>query len=86
VLRRCNIGVTNKISIIKVYRACYTYYIFPSIPEVALEKKGFSYRKTIKALGEKGLIGKSNGGCRTVYSVVKRIGDSITRFIEIRFE
>ena len=62
-----------------------TFYIFPSILEEALTKRNFSYRKTMRALGEKGLIGSSYTGNRVMYSVVKRYNNSTSRFIEIRF-
>lgn len=63
-----------------------TYYILPSALEEALSKKNYSPRKTIRALGEKGLIGSSYYNGKVKYSVVKRFGNGTSRFIEIRFQ
>lgn len=63
-----------------------TFYIFPSVLEEALTKRNFSYRKTMRALGEKGLIGRSYTGSRVMYSVVKRYNSGTSRFIEVRFK
>lgn len=63
-----------------------TYYIFPHLVQEALEKKGFSYRKTVRALGEKELIGRTCSGGSTVYSVSRRFEGSKARLIELRIE
>lgn len=62
-----------------------TFYILPSVLEEALSKKNYSYRKTIRALGERSLIGSSYYNGKLQYSVVKRFGNGTSRFIEIRF-
>ena len=62
-----------------------TIYILPSVIEEALTKKGFSYRKTIKALGERERIGVSWANGKKRYSVTKRFNGAVSRFIEIRF-
>lgn len=63
-----------------------TYYIFPHILEDALTKYGYSYRKTIKTLGDRGLIGITYEGSKKRYQVVKRFDGVLNRFIEIKFE
>lgn len=72
-----NFGANN-------YGTCYGYiegdiaYIFPSILNNALEKGGFSPRKTMRYLAEKGIITIEN----KKYSVVKRFGGRACRFVE----
>lgn len=63
-----------------------SFYILPSVLEEALSKKNYSYRKTIRALGERALIGSSYENGRARYSVTKRFNGNVTRFIEIRFK
>lgn len=63
-----------------------TFYILPSILEEVLTKKNYSYRKTMRALGEKKLIGTSYENGKERFSVTKRFNGTVTRFIEIRFE
>lgn len=63
-----------------------TFYILPSVLEEALIRKNYSYRKTMRALGEKNLIGSSYTNGKIQYSVVKRLGNGSSRFIEIRFK
>ena len=63
-----------------------TAYIFPSTLNQALTKAGFSYRKTMKYMADKGLIGYSvNAGTRKkVYSVLKWFENRNSRFVEFR--
>lgn len=62
------------------------YYIFPHILEETLTKYGYSYRKTIKTLGDRELIGISYERNKKRYSVQKRFNGTIGRFIMIKFE
>lgn len=58
-------------------------YIFPSMLNQALTKAGYSPRKTMKYMAEKGLIAASSGtGGKKVYSVTRRFGDRVCRFVE----
>ena len=63
-----------------------TAYIFPSMLNQALTKAGYSYRKTMKYMADKGLIGFSiNAGTRKkVYSVLKWFENRNSRFVEFR--
>ena len=58
-------------------------YIFPSMLTQALSKAGYSPRKTLKYLADKGLIGVSglkSGNIKN--SVVKRFNNRVCRFVE----
>lgn len=58
-------------------------YIFPSILNQALTKAGYSPRKTIKYMAEKGLItSTTDKSGKKVYSVIRRFGDRTCRFVE----
>ena len=58
-------------------------YIFPSMLNQALTKAGYSPRKTMKYMAERGLITSSTDGSgKKVYSVVRRFGDRTCRFVE----
>jgi hypothetical protein len=63
-----------------------TAYIFPSTLNQALTKAGFSYRKTMKYMADKGLIGYSvsAGTRKKVYSVLKWFENRNSRFVEFR--
>lgn len=58
-------------------------YIFPSMLNQALTKAGYSPRKTMKYMAERGLITAStNKSGKKVYSVIKWFGDRSCRFVE----
>jgi hypothetical protein len=60
-----------------------TVYIFPSMLNQALTKAGYSPRKTMKYLAERGLITTTtdkNG--KTAYSTIKWFGNRSCRFVE----
>lgn len=60
-----------------------TVYIFPSMLNQALTKAGYSPRKTMKYLADKGLISmyrEKNG--KITYSTMRRFGDRSCRFVE----
>lgn len=61
-----------------------TAYIFPSMLSQALTKAGYSPRKTMKYMAEKGLIGTDTDKKtrKTTYSVIKRFGTRVSRFVE----
>lgn len=60
-----------------------TVYIFPSMLNQALAKAGYSPRKTMKHLAERGLISTSVSKAGTKqYSVIRRFGDRTCRFVE----
>lgn len=61
------------------------YYIFPHVLKAALEDEGFSYRKTLKTLGDRGLVGISYDGDKKKYSVVKFFEGRNGRFIKFVF-
>ena len=59
-------------------------YIFPAVRAQALEKAGYSYRKTIRYMAEQGLVTtteKKHDGGKT-YSVVKKFNGRSCRMIE----
>jgi len=57
-------------------------YIFPSLLTQALEKGGFSYRKTIRYLAEAGLVAYTvEASGKTVYSIVKKLGGKPCRVV-----
>ena len=62
------------------------YYIFPYILEKILKENNFSYRKTIKTLGDRGQIEASYEGDKKRYSIKKRFNGLSGRFIKIKFE
>lgn len=78
----------------KTIGACYgftsetgnTAYIFPSVLNQALAKAGYSPRKTMKYLADRGLIGtdidRQTG--KTRYSVIKWFESRAARFVEFR--
>ena len=58
-------------------------YIFPSMLNQALSKAGYSPRKTMKYMAERGLITASTDkGGKKVYTTVRRFGDRTCRFVE----
>lgn len=58
-------------------------YIFPSMLNQALTKAGYSPRKTMKYMAERGLItATTDSGGKMVYSVVRRFGERTCRFVE----
>ena len=58
-------------------------YIFPSVLNQALTKAGYSPRKTMKYMAERGLITSSTDKSgKKVYSVIKWFGDRSCRFVE----
>jgi len=58
-------------------------YIFPSMLNQALTKAGYSPRKTMKYMAERGLITSSTDKSgKKVYSVIKWFGDRSCRFVE----
>ena len=59
-------------------------YIFPSVLNQALSKAGFSARKTLKYMADKGLITSSShsGGTGRSYQVVKRFDNRLCKFVE----
>ena len=79
-----------------IYGKCFGFlsvnkdaaYIFPSVLNDALSKAGYSPRKTLKYLADRGQIAspprKDNNGKN--YSVVKRYEGKTTRFVEFFFE
>ncbi len=60
-------------------------YIYPSILNQALEKAGYSPRKTMKYLAEKNLIAAyTERGGRKTYTIMKWFGNRSSRFVEFR--
>ena len=60
-------------------------YIYPSMLNQALTKAGYSARKTMKYLADRGLVTAAvDGTGKKVYSVIKRFGDRTSRFVEFR--
>ena len=58
-------------------------YIFPSILNQALTKAGFSPRKTLKYMADRGLISSAtNKEGKKVYSIIKWFEDRSSRFVE----
>lgn len=59
-------------------------YLFPSILSQALEKAGFSSRKTLKYMADTGLIGteQRNDKKGKNYSIVRRFDGRLCRFVE----
>lgn len=58
-------------------------YIFPSMLNQALSKAGYSPRKTMKYLAERGLISSyTDGNGKKTYSTMKWFGDRSCRFVE----
>lgn len=58
-------------------------YIFPSMLNQALTKAGYSPRKTMKYMAERGLItANTDKSGKKVYSVIKWFGDRSCRFVE----
>ena len=58
-------------------------YIFPSILNQALTKAGFSPRKTLKYMADKGLItSKTSADGKKQYSIIKWFGDRTCRMVE----
>lgn len=59
-------------------------YIFPSVLNQALTKAGFSARKTLKYMADKGLVTSSahSGGTGKSYQVVKRFDNRLCKFVE----
>lgn len=62
-------------------------YIFPSVLREALEKAGFSYRKTMKWLADEGMIETEARADGTIkYSVTKRLSGKVYRVISLNME
>ncbi len=61
---------------------CGIYYVFPYILKRALEKEGFSYRKTIQGFADRGKISTTYEKSERRYQVTKRLGDKVSKFIE----
>lgn len=61
-----------------------TAYIFPTMLNQALAKAGYSPRKTMKYLAERGLIGTERDKItgKVTYSVRKWFGNRVSRFVE----
>ena len=60
-------------------------YIYPSMLNQALAKAGYSARKTMKYLADRGLVTAAvDSTGKKVYSVIKRFGDRASRFVEFR--
>lgn len=58
-------------------------YIFPSVLNQALTKAGYSPRKTMKYMAERGLItATTDKSGKKVYTTVRRFGDRTCRFVE----
>lgn len=76
----------NRESFVPYARPCYGFredeclYIYPSALKDALEKAGYSYRKTVKFLADFGYIQKDRDGRNTV---VTRVNDSTARMIAL---
>lgn len=73
------------------YSVCYgvlendTCYIYSSVFNQALEKAGFSPRKTMRYLADKGLIMTSTERTgKTVYSIIHRFKGRSSRFVAFR--
>ena len=60
-----------------------TVYVIPSVLKEALEGGGYSYRKTMKALAEKGVVRQNNQGKN---SIMKRCGDKNMRMVAISID
>lgn len=60
-------------------------YIYPSMLNQALSKAGYSPRKTMKYLADCGLVtAYTEESGKKTYSVAKRFGDRLSRFVEFR--
>lgn len=60
-----------------------TAYIFPSMLNQALTRAGYSPRKTMKYLADRGLIAScTDKDGKKTYSVIRRFGDRVSRFVE----
>ena len=59
-------------------------YIFPSVLREALEKAGFSYRKTMKWLADEGMIEtEARADGVIVYSKIKKLSGRVYRVISV---
>ncbi|MGN1318901.1 MAG: DUF927 domain-containing protein [Lachnospirales bacterium] len=61
-------------------------YIYPSILNNALSKNGYSPRKTMRYLADKGVIASKTNGHHTVYSLIKFFDGRNCRFIEFNMK
>lgn len=60
-------------------------YIYPSMLTQALTKAGYSARKTLKYLADRGLVTVyTEASGKKTYSVMRRFGDRSSRFVEFR--
>lgn len=60
-----------------------TAFIFPSMLNQALTRAGYSPRKTMKYLADRGLIEScTDKDGKKTYSVIRRFGDRVSRFVE----
>jgi putative DNA primase/helicase len=62
------------------------FYIIPHILDDALTKHGYSYKKTLKTLGDRGIIGTSYQGDKKRNQVNKRFKGITSKFIEIEIK
>lgn len=60
-----------------------TYYVFPHVLKRALEKEGFSYRKTLQGFADREKINTTYEGDKKRMQILKRFEGKPTRFIEI---
>ena len=58
-------------------------YIIPSVIKSALESAGFSYRKTMKGMAEKGIIRQDNAGKNSVF---KRFNGKVMRVVALNLD
>ena len=58
------------------------FYVYPQLLKEALERTGFSYRSVMKLMRDRGYI-LTDGDDDKRYSVVRRMGDVVARFIII---
>lgn len=85
--------MSNKDSFgVNAYGTCLGYinedkaYIFPSLLNNALTKNGYSARKTMKYLAEKGVVASKSNGNHTTYSLTKFFNGRNCRFIEFNLK
>ncbi|MBR4439716.1 MAG: DUF927 domain-containing protein [Clostridia bacterium] len=60
-------------------------YVYPSILTKALSDAGYSARKTLKYMAEKGMIGTVEENGRTRFSTTRRINYAVARVIDVIF-
>lgn len=62
------------------------FYIIPHILDEALTKHGYSYKKTLKTLGDRGLIGTTYEGDKKRNQINKRFQGITSKFVEIELK